>query len=386
MFCLAATLLISLPGCGWGRSGHGDDKKAEPPMESATLASEKLELFMEHPFLVKAEGAKFNVHLTVLKDGAPIRGGKLTVTGTGPSGKTVIVVQDAPKRAGIYGPTVAFPEAGKNEMVLLLESEQATDTIRASVTVYADADQAEQAAGKAGKSEEEGAVTFLKEQAWKIGIVHEPVATHRLVERLVVPGKITPMAGSKSVVTPPMAGRLRPPEGAPFPRVGEEVKAGQVVAIVQTLQADLGEKLREAEIEIRRAKIDLDHARGVYERAKALSASDAIAKKQLEEAERQFRLADATYQGKLEAKKVYEETRLSSPSGKTKSPGESPAGMQPGLPASVLVLRSPITGTVTEASVTEGEYVDITHKLFTVIDLSRVWVEARVSEYDIARV
>jgi hypothetical protein len=53
----------------------------------------------------------------VLKDGMPIRSGKLTVTGTGPTGKTVTVVQDAPKRPGIFGPVVAFPEPGRNERV-----------------------------------------------------------------------------------------------------------------------------------------------------------------------------------------------------------------------------------------------------------------------------
>jgi membrane fusion protein, heavy metal efflux system len=388
-----AACLLMFIGCGHSHSddhGHAEAKGEEPKTEAVTLAAEKLELFMEHPFLVQGEEAKFNVHLTVLSDGMPIRGGKLTAVGKGPSGKSVTVVQEKPRSPGIYGPVIAFPEAGKNELSLSLESEQAKETIRVTVTVYPDKAAAEKAAAESEEAEPEGAITFLKEQAWKIGLIIEPVKKRRLVERLVVPGEINPAAGAKVVVTPPLAGRVLPPVGGAFPRVGEHVEAGQVVAIVQGLQADLGEKLREAEIEIRKARIDLDHARTVYERQKSLRASDAVSQRQFEEAKRQFRTAETTYQGRLEAKRIYEESRLN-PQAPATSPGEKRGNTQGAnapalLPSSLILLRSPIAGTVTTAAATEGEYVDPAHALFTVIDLSRVWVEAKVSEYDLERV
>src|SRR3954447_4969625 len=132
--CLIVVALAT--GCDHPLSHEA--KEAEVPMESVTLASGGLELFMEHPYLVRGEGAKFNVHLTVLKDGMPIRSGKLTVTAKGPTGKMATVVQDAPKRPGIFGPIVPFPEPGRNEMSLSLEGEQATETIRVPVAVYSD--------------------------------------------------------------------------------------------------------------------------------------------------------------------------------------------------------------------------------------------------------
>src|SRR5207249_1956545 len=136
-------LLLVLVGCEGRdapgrRQDPGEAGRDEPMAAPVTLASEKLELFMEHPSLVRGEGAKFNVHLTVLKDGTPIRSGKLRVVGTGPAGKTVTVVQDAPQRPGTYGPVVAFPEAGENEMSISVESDQARDTIRVPVMVYPD--------------------------------------------------------------------------------------------------------------------------------------------------------------------------------------------------------------------------------------------------------
>ena len=65
----------------------GKAPAGEPRMESVTLVAEGLELFLEHPVLVRGEAAKFNVHLTVLKDGAPIRSGRLEAVGTGPRGR-----------------------------------------------------------------------------------------------------------------------------------------------------------------------------------------------------------------------------------------------------------------------------------------------------------
>ena len=213
-------LLIAVSSLASGCTGphsHEHEEEAEVPMESVTLASGSLELFMEHPYLVRGEGAKFNVHLTVLKDGMPIRSGTLTVTARGPTGKTATVVQDAPKRPGIFGPVVPFPEPGENEMSLSLESEQATETIRVPVTVYADGGAAKKAADEAKEEEADGAITFLKEQAWKIGVVHEPVTSRRLVERLSAPGELLPAAGAKAVVTSPMPGRLLPPPSGPLP-------------------------------------------------------------------------------------------------------------------------------------------------------------------------
>jgi Cu(I)/Ag(I) efflux system membrane fusion protein len=51
-----------------------------------------------------------------------------------------------------------------------------------------------------------------------------------------------------------------------------------------------------------------------------------------------------------------------------------------------LMLRSPVGGTVLERGVTEGQFVAAETPLFTVVDLSRVWVLADIYEMDYARV
>ena len=51
-----------------------------------------------------------------------------------------------------------------------------------------------------------------------------------------------------------------------------------------------------------------------------------------------------------------------------------------------VVIRSPVRGTVLERGVTQGQYVGADTRLFTVADLSRVWVLADLYEMDVARV
>ena len=49
-------------------------------------------------------------------------------------------------------------------------------------------------------------------------------------------------------------------------------------------------------------------------------------------------------------------------------------------------LRSPIDGILVEAAATAGEFVDRIHPLFRVINMERLFIEARVSEYDLEKV
>jgi RND family efflux transporter MFP subunit len=417
-FLVLLTAASLATGCGklsfLGR-GEAAQEEEEPATVAVTLPAEKLELFMEHPYLVQGQPAKFNVHLTVLVDGMPIRSGTLTVVATGPSGKTVQVEQPAPRSPGIFGPVIAFPEAGENEMSLSLQSDQAEETIRVPVMVYADEAAAKKAADEADDTEPEGAISFLKEQAWKIGVVVEPVTKRRLVQRLTVPGQIVPPAGAKAVVTPPIAGRVLPPPDGAFPRVGQQVKAGQIVAVIepplagpqgvelmvnraqiQAIETELAVKQMDVEIEIKKAEIDVEQARRVLQRAKTLSSQGATAVKQLQEAEHELKLAEASYEGKLQLRKPYEHARqqlrsmVEGQGSRVESQKANGTSQTPALDARPstlsLSLRAPVSGTVTTAQATEGEYVDATKALFTIINMERVWIEAKVSEYDLEQV
>jgi len=57
-----------------------------------------------------------------------------------------------------------------------------------------------------------------------------------------------------------------------------------------------------------------------------------------------------------------------------------------GKPKTNLTLRSPLTGTVLTRNAFEGQYVTAEKELYTVADLSTVWVQAKVYEYELPHV
>ena len=57
-----------------------------------------------------------------------------------------------------------------------------------------------------------------------------------------------------------------------------------------------------------------------------------------------------------------------------------------GEPGKSLILRSPISGTVLEKQAFAGQYVMVQSDLFVVADLSRVWMQARVFQYELPHV
>jgi Cu(I)/Ag(I) efflux system membrane fusion protein len=57
-----------------------------------------------------------------------------------------------------------------------------------------------------------------------------------------------------------------------------------------------------------------------------------------------------------------------------------------GRPGKSLVLRSPITGTVLEKKAFQGQYVMPQAELYTVADLSTVWVQAKIFAYELPHV
>ncbi len=51
-----------------------------------------------------------------------------------------------------------------------------------------------------------------------------------------------------------------------------------------------------------------------------------------------------------------------------------------------VLIRSPFTGVVTFKSAVQGSFVKSGTKLFTIADLSKIWVEAHIYEYELDRI
>jgi membrane fusion protein, heavy metal efflux system len=381
--------------------GHGGDQ----PTVKTTLWANKIDIFLERPYAVVGKAIDPLFHVTVIKNGSPITEGSLVFSANGP--EQVEVRMEKPTRTGIFIPSVTFPKPGTYQAKMIVESPQVeggSETIELPpVEVYGSTVEALAAAKVAPEENTADAISFLKEQQWRVGLITTAAETHELVERLVVPGRVIVPQGSGAIVGSPLTGKATPPKDTGFPKVGDKVEKGQVLAFIepsvagaeavqlvanqaqlQTLDADLAVKQLEIETKIRSADMVLQRAQNTLERKKKLTEDGVTAGKELLTAEHEVRIAQAELDGLRLVLQPYKEARerLAKVLGSMQTSGD----MGDGRGDMRVTLRSPISGTIVESSVTSGELIHSDRKLFHVVNLDTLWIEANVSEYDLARV
>ncbi len=388
---------------------HGDQGGPEPI--SLTLFTPKVQLFMEYPQLVRGERAEFLAHLTVLATGEPIRSGTLTFDLTQPDGKGVSETLNAPKRDGLFVPEWSFDEPGSYRLRLIVDSPQVQDAIDVGeLVVHANEDAAFHAAEAAAEADPPNLVQFLLEQQWKIGTLYEPVSQRTLVHRLALPGQVVAPQGASAIVSPPFAGRLlRPPNGR-LPRIGDYVEAGQTLAMiepqlpateivqlsanraqVQALETELA--LRELDLDTKALEVDrsliqsearLEFARRAMDRAVQLREKGVGTGQQYDEATQSLRLAEAEHEAAEAMKRSYEHAheRLVALRSKAIPPASEAGSANTGYQ---MPLVAPISGEIVSVTHIEGEHLDDAHQeVFRIVNTEHVWVEASISEFDLA--
>jgi cobalt-zinc-cadmium efflux system membrane fusion protein len=386
-------------------AAHGHGHGGEGPTVKTTLWAEKIDIFLERPYAVAGVALEPLFHVTVMKDGSPVTEGRLVFQANGPA--QVDISMEKPTRPGIFIPSVTFPKPGAYQAKMIVESPQVEgggETIELPpVVVYGSPDEALAAAKAIPEENAADAISFLKEQQWRVGLITTVADERELVERLAVPGRVIVPQGSGAIVGSPIAGKAAPPDGEGFPKVGDKVEKGQVLAFVepsvagaeavqlvanqaqlQTLDADLAVKQLEIETKIRSAELGLKRAQVTLDRKKRLTDEGITAGKELLTAEHEVRLAQTELDGLRQVLQPYKDARerLAKVLGGMQASGD--VGDQRGDMR--VTLRSPISGTIVEASVTSGELINSSRKLFHVVNLDTLWIEANVSEYDLARV
>jgi membrane fusion protein, heavy metal efflux system len=367
-------ILASLFACGHGHDhdkegGHAHDKgghvaDAELAGQSVTLWTERTELFMEYQPLIVGIERGFAAHTTIDATGKPVTAGAATITLTMEGSPPLVGTATEPSNPGIFRPKVTPTKAGKCELKMSISGQQLTDSFAIGpCEVFA----SEAAARAALKEEPEapGRITYLKEQAWKTEFLTVPVAERDLQDGVRAAGEIQPVAGKEAQLTAPSAGRVTLSSTAPI--LGMPVKKDQVLATItprMTGGADrptLGADVTAAEAEVAAARAEL-------ERAQRLVTAQAAAPKTVEEATTRLKIAEA---------------RLGGARGRL---GQFEAGARGTGGGRVFQIRAPADGTLTAINVASGQGVEEGQTLFTVIDLNRVWLVAKVFEADVPKV
>ena len=344
--------------------GHGGGSEDGAPGMIFTHFTDRSELFVEFPALVQGTGSRFAAHLTDLAKEGPVTWGKAVVvlTGNGPDERFEAEPSEV---KGIFRPVATPAVVGERELAVVHEFEGGADRhALGKVTVFPSVEAAKAAAMPEGPR---GNIAFLKEQQWKVEFATTPVVEGSVRESVASLGTLRPRPEGESVVTAPVAGRLMAP-GEAFPRVGQEVTSGQVLALLVPKLPDAD--VASLELAGSRGRVALEQARRERERLEGLLAQGAVAEKRVIDA----RLAEQAARAEVAAASL----RLGQYRGVEQTNG---AGH-----GSRYEIRATVSGVVVAARATTGAYVEEGTELFQIVDLDRLWLEVRVPEADFGRV
>jgi RND family efflux transporter MFP subunit len=360
-------LLLLATGCPGDPHGHAAEGHEPEGLaaEAVTRWSERTELFMEYePPVVGREG-RFAAHLTALPSFAPVTEGTMTLVLAMADGTRLTARADKPSSPGIFRAVLAPTRAGRCTLSVSVDGPQAVDQIDAGpCEVFPDLP----AAAAAPRDEEGGSrIVFTKEQQWKTDFATVAVAERPLQASVHANAEIRSVAGKEARLTAPATGRVS--LSSPAPVLGMSVAAGQILATISPRLTAGGDR-SSLEAEVQAGRAELTTAEAQLARAQRLFAEQAVPERQIEEATARVEVARA---------------RLAAAQGRLSQYRAGAEGAR-GAGQHSFQIRSPIAGTLVDSAVTAGESVEEGQLLFAVIDLRRVWLEARVFEPDIPRI
>jgi cobalt-zinc-cadmium efflux system membrane fusion protein len=213
--------------------------------------------------------------------------------------------------------------------------------------------------GKDEHAEEATELTLTSEEAERAGVKVEAVKAQALGETVVVTATIHPDQDRLVRVSPRIEGRVL---SAPA-KLGDKVRAGQILATLDSVEVgETHAAWTQAQAELRIAEAD-------FKRAESLNAEEIIPRKDFLRAQADRDKAAAGLRAAAD--------RLRLLGGAPGATGNSVSGF---------AVTAPFAGTVIEKKVTLGEQATPSEPMFTVADLSRVWIQAALPEAALAKV
>ena len=224
------------------------------------------------------------------------------------------------------------------------------------------------------EKKEPKALTLSLEQQETIGLTTEKAVVRTVRPVIESFGHAIPRLQGRVQVASPVVGRVTPQSVTLIPALGTSIHQGQLLAEVEQtytapeqVQLEVGEK--GATGAVQEAKATLEAAQAEYQRSQNLFQAKIGSRKRLEEAKAAWLQAQSRYQTARRQQASYHAA--------TAPGGESPRRFP---------LTAPIAGVIVQAEITAGQQVDTTTPLFTIADLSTVWVEAPIFEGDLGKV
>ncbi len=351
---------------GAGDAHETDAHEHDEPGFQFTSWADGFEFFVEHDPAEVGEPAEYVVHVSELATGAPRTAGPLTLRLVAPGGESSEVAATEPARPGIYIMKLKTPAVGA--LGLAVEFPHNGRTLKLNVGVVSGFANHEAAHQAADAIEEPQGFAVLKERQWGLPIRTVQVSRRSLKKRLVVPGEVHAAAGHRATAVAPVGGRLLPLPNAGLPVVGQAVKRGETLALVQPLFSGIAARLTEARTAVKQAAIESNNARKTFERVRGLVGKEAKSQRELQEAERALRLAEAAHEAAHEIERAY---------------ASATAGVLDGdsAAAPTFALVSPIDGViVNHPDEADGELVAEGEALYRILNRDTVHLHGLIPE------
>ncbi|MFH0757701.1 MAG: efflux RND transporter periplasmic adaptor subunit [Bacteroidota bacterium] len=306
-------------------SGH-QDPQSEPghqhsgEAEQCTLFGPNTEFFIEHEPLEAGEESAFLVHVTWLDTYDPCTEGQVTIRIGGKAFSS-----GHPHTPGIFEIAVIPAAAGLSDLEITLVSGSIAETVTTQVTVYGDHDEMLSA------GEPVGEISFLKEQAWKSDFMVSKVeremismVIHTSGELISPPGKIK---------------RIRANIGGIVSFADKTLVQGSDVTHGQHLFTLSGKSLPDNnfQLQLQQSANSLEKSRNVYLRHQRLFTQGVVSEKQYQESKSAYAADSLQY---------YNLAVLASEEG--------------------LKVYAPVTGSIHELEVREGDYVETGQGMATI--------------------
>ena len=230
---ILTALVTLMPACGGHDHSHDDPAPGdERPTVAVTHWTERTELFMEYPAFVAGESGRSAIHVTVLADFSPLAVGEAVVGLRSEDGR-VLEFRGGPSRPGIFGVDLEVDRPGVYEMTLRVDAPGLQDLHELGpVTVYAPGMPLD-----AEDDEDDGGISFLKEQQWTLDFGTVPVEVRSLRSSIAVPAVVHPRTGGDALLSAPVPGRVDPESTVPIP--GSRILAGTVLTRIVPRSDDL---------------------------------------------------------------------------------------------------------------------------------------------------
>ncbi|MCY1169585.1 Cobalt-zinc-cadmium resistance protein CzcB [compost metagenome] len=212
--------------------------------------------------------------------------------------------------------------------------------------------------GKAESKEEKGLKLTAEEQE-RAGVKLEEVSSRTFEDSVSVTATIRPNQDRIAKISPRVEGRIVGVSA----NLGDAVRAGQALAVMDSLA------IGEAQSTLLRAQSSERVAQADFKRAESLSAEEIIPQKELLRARGELERASA------ESRAARDRLRLLG--GSASASGQA---------QSTFALTAPFAGTVIQKKATIGELGSPSDAIFTIADLSKVWIEANLTDQLVSKV